>query len=303
MKYEEFMEQVLQAVRERVGGDVQVGLQKIQKNNGTEKAALSFRREGSTVCPLIYLEGFYESYQADGETAEALQKVVNDVEHEREKYNYEMEVEKIAETFSNLDRWKDAIIFRLINRERNGELLEERAYVPFLDLAAELLVYVGEGPEGFFTVPLRKEHIQKWGVTEEYLYELAKKNTARIFPAQIETMNTLLEKLLGELWEELEDVPEMYILYNQRFYCGAATLLYDGQLERIAQKLQSDFIVLPSSIHEVLLLPFDSIEEVGLDEWKDTVGEINREDVRAEDWLSDHVYVYRRETGALEIAV
>ena len=61
MKYEEFMEQVLQAVRERVGGDVQVGLQKIQKNNGTEKAALSFRREGSTVCPLIYLEGFYES--------------------------------------------------------------------------------------------------------------------------------------------------------------------------------------------------------------------------------------------------
>ena len=116
-------------------------------------------------------------------------------------------------------------------------------------------------------------------------------------------MNTLLEKLLGELWEELEDVPEMYILYNQRFYCGAATLLYDGQLERIAQKLQSDFIVLPSSIHEVLLLPFDSIEEVGLDEWKDTVGEINREDVRAEDWLSDHVYVYRRETGALEIAV
>ena len=147
------------------------------------------------------------------------------------------------------------------------------------------------------------EHIQKWGVTEEYLYELAKKNTARIFPAQIETMNTLLEKLLGELWEELEDVPEMYILYNQRFYCGAATLLYDGQLERIAQKLQSDFIVLPSSIHEVLLLPFDSIEEVGLDEWKDTVGEINREDVRAEEWLSDHVYVYRRETGALEIAV
>ena len=89
----------------------------------------------------------------------------------------------------------------------------------------------------------------------------------------------------------------MYILSNTLRSYGAACIAYPHILEMIGEILQRDYYVLPSSVHEVVIVPYSS----GLDirELDEMVREINVTQVAEEEVLSSHAYLYRRSTGAL----
>ena len=70
---------------------------------------------------------------------------------------------------------------------------------------------------------------------------------------------------------------------------GAAAILNDTARQEIAEKL-GDFYVLPSSIHEVMIVPKStgrSLEELEL-----MVRSVNSSEVEPDEVLSDHVYEY-----------
>ena len=112
----------------------------------------------------------------------------------------------------------------------------------------------------------------------------------------------------GLLWEQIakmtgsSTVPEaispIYILSNADLFYGAACILYEGVLRKIALQLGSDLLILPSSVHEVLIVPDESEWEKSELEWM--VRGINREVVAEEDRLSDQIYRYSLKTGQLE---
>lgn len=81
---------------------------------------------------------------------------------------------------------------------------------------------------------------------------------------------------------------------------GAITILYPNALKNLADRIHSDVVILPSSVHEVILLPLQRDHNVK--ELRDAVYEINRRELDREDFLSDNVYLYRRDTGSIEIA-
>ena len=90
------------------------------------------------------------------------------------------------------------------------------------------------------------------------------------------------------------------VLTNTQGMHGAGALFYPDQLETIAQQMGTDFFVLPSSVHEVLILPDDGSQD--LDSLQFMVREINRTEVAPEDRLSDFVYHYDAQDHVLERA-
>ena len=76
-------------------------------------------------------------------------------------------------------------------------------------------------------------------------------------------------------------------------------MLFAGEFSGLAQELGSDLYILPSSIHEILLLPVSAGKP---EELAEIVKEVNRTQVQPEERLSDSVYLYDRKSGEIRIA-
>ena len=90
----------------------------------------------------------------------------------------------------------------------------------------------------------------------------------------------------------------LLVLTNESKYCGAACMLYEGLLRNLSDEIRSDLFIIPSSIHEVLLLPDEG--EFSEEELSALVCEINAHFINPSEILSDHVYRFKRLSGILE---
>ena len=93
------------------------------------------------------------------------------------------------------------------------------------------------------------------------------------------------------------DGPALHVLTNRRGIYGASCMLYRDIIKDFADQEEADVIILPSSIHEVLLFPDHLMFDHAF--LCRTVQEINQEDVPKEDVLSDRIYIFSRETGTI----
>jgi hypothetical protein len=143
------------------------------------------------------------------------------------------------------------------------------------------------------TFLIRKEHLKLWGVTEEELYRTAMEYTPKNLPPVITSINRLLQD------DSSCEIP-LYVLTNTRSTGGASCLLYPDVLKNFADEMAADFLILPSSIHEVLLLPYESRYSVR--ELSALVSHVNRTEVSETDRLSDQVYLYTRSDGCITLA-
>ena len=149
--------------------------------------------------------------------------------------------------------------------------------------------------------------LETMGVTPEQLFadaaEIAPKNN----PAEIKGMSQLMAEMMGPETAQMLGIalvdPEdemMFVASNPNKLNGAAVLTYPGFLEQAAEQLGGDFYVLPSSIHEIILLPERG--DMCPRELENMVQEVNATQVAPEDKLSDNVYHYDSEAKAFELA-
>ena len=103
------------------------------------------------------------------------------------------------------------------------------------------------------------------------------------------------ENLLEIGEDEKQDV--MYVLTNSLRNYGAACLFYPHVLEMVGEMLKEDYYVLPSSVHEVIIVP--ESKALDADEMSEMVVEINETQVEPEEVLSDHAYFYQRDSKKL----
>lgn len=213
---------------------------------------------------------------------------------------------------------KDRIIFRLINTEKNKELLLDVPHREFLDLSLVFAVLVEADNDGTAVMLIKDLHMRQWKVTKEQLWNVAKENTKRLLPAECFGMNFAVyellsrstpgehdrENLLRRTWhihEELE-LPEkdkMYVLSNKLKNYGAACIAYPYILDMLAGVLKENFYVLPSSVHEVIIVPESS--RIRQSELERMVREINETQVPEEEILSNHAYFYYAQEGKLQL--
>lgn len=181
-----------------------------------------------------------------------------------------------------------------------------------LNLAKIFYVMLSNNGKESQSVMIQNAYLDLWKVTKEEISQAAEENTERLFPVKIENLKDILArlvcygicskeeetKILDSLVEE--DIRyDLYVLSNQSMMNGAAAMLYSNILKLFADKIESDLIILPCSIHEILLMPYIDVD---MDSYKEMVKAVNRTELTQEEILSDCVYIYRRETDNIEIA-
>lgn len=293
MNYQEFVGSVTGFLRESLPGGTRLQLIPLEKNNGIIMDGLSVRKEGKRVAPMIYLDSYYREY-LDGRS---LRGICDQILECCEDSDFEEHFD--VDFFREPERVRPTVAYRLINYEKNRELLQEIPHLPFLDLAVVFYSLLTDTPVGHATVLIRNSHLELWGKNTSWLYEAAKENTEKLLPKRLVSMEDMIYELSeGKQEPEYAGIP-MYVLTNSRKSFGAACLLYDGVLGECFRRLEESYYLIPSSVHEVILIPASAVGDSR--ELCALVQEMNRTQVRSTEVLSDTVYLYSEETRRLEM--
>lgn len=293
MKAIQFYTNLTETLKENLGTDWTIELHTdVILNNGTTHIALILYKNGEKLHPQIYLERFFEDYKRGKTMKEILQDVMTTYEEALKNIN--------PHSLSGIEDWeqvKGRLAFRLLSKERNKETLENYVYKEFLDLAAIVTFCAEIDEQGVKAIRVTHDLAERWNVSEEEILQATEENTEALFPVRMEpildTLCRVADISRDDLPEEVlaeEDSPQIMVLTNYLGVNGATVLLYDTLLQHVYEKLGGKFIILPCSIHEVIVMPSASAPSAA--DSQKMVEQINRSAVREEEILSDSVYLY-----------
>ena len=300
---ENFMENLLKELQEsRVNDEYDFQIMEVVKRNDEHKKSLCIRKKGDAIGVNLYMDDLVRRFENAEYDMEALvEDIIEQLKTRVLNGGFtELAVKKVME-LKDYEKVKDSILFRLINLESNKEYLKNAAYVPFLDLAICFYVVVGEGDE-IGTMQLSKDIFNTWDISIDELYEQAMRNTPVLMPYEFRSMS----EVLGNLFEDddfsqyMNPPSSLWVLGNDKQMFGASAILYDGIMKMIAEKMDvEDIIILPSSIHECILLPLADGHSAG--SLQEMVAEVNDSQVESEDRLSYSVYKYSLKNDEISI--
>ena len=199
---------------------------------------------------------------------------------------------------------KDKLVVWLINPDGNGALIGDGPSVPFLDLICVFYVRVfSEAPAAGY-VHVKHGLASIWGQTPEQLFQQA---TANIDAEGIKVA-PLADVINSIAPEEYQIVPDkdtgpapIFMLNNGNEHgYGAAVIVSEQARKELCKRFGEDMYILPSSVHELLLVPADG--RAPLPELQKLVERVNRESVDTSDRLSDSVYLLRASDAGVTIA-
>ena len=257
MNYHDFKQQIISTLSDRLGSDVRITVSDILKNNDTHLDGLTILAPGQNLAPTIYLDYYYGQYERGRSFSDITDDILTAYRENRPKSPVDISF------FTDYDKVKSRVTMKLINYERNRELLKRVPYYRFLDLAIVFLCLVESDSSGTATVLIHNEHLTYWGITRDDLYALAMANTPQLLRYDLRSMTEVLRELFADEFADpagndlIEPFP-IYVLSNQHRLNGSSCILYQHLLHDFARRIGSDFYILPSSVHEVLLIPADN---------------------------------------------
>ncbi len=295
MNREDFFECVRKRIAEIMGDEYEVTLNNVVKNNGLELTGIIIMEKSKSAAPTIYLDDYYDEIKGNKETKE-IGRIVNEVLRLYKQNCNNLDFD--FSFFSDYGKMESRIMYKLLNYEANRKLLLDVPHVRYMDLAVVFYVLVDHESIGNGSVLIHNNHAQMWKVSESDLYETATKNTPKLMQYRFSSMDNIIAEFLDS--EEAVDFltcdeirpNDLYVLTNNKKLFGAACLLYDGLLKRISQKLKSSLYIIPSSIHELIIIPQKAFPYTK-DELIEMVRTVNANEVDIVDILSDNVYEYK----------
>lgn len=290
MTFQEFQDYIAEHVLRGWKENADVEIRKTKKNNGITYQGLFIREMEEVISPCLYLEEFYKDYEK-GEDIDTIIKKIH--------YEYECAMGRAA--FYELDatqyeRIRDRIVFRLVNYEKNQELLKDCPYILMYDLALTFRWIAHTDSIGISSALITYQQLRVWNVSVEEILLAARENTKRLFPPRIVNMDTILDEM-GRGAVSLTRDRTIYVMTNEQQVNGATVLVYEGILHTFGRQIDEDFYVLPSSVHELILVPVSEFPEP--DCLVEMVKEANRSITSPVDMLSDSVYYYNRKAERL----
>lgn len=291
MDYKEFVENTVSLLKDRMGADYEIRVINVVKNNDIRLTGVIMMRESDRVSPTIYLEEPYRQYCGGC----ALPKVVDGIVALYEEQVRDIDLD--VDFFKEYARVKDRIFHKIVNYEKNRTLLNDVPHFRWNDLAVVFYYGMDEKVLGKASILIHNSHMDMWKQTADVLFQTAQHNMRRNKPEILVPMQKLIEETTGIRIEETEDV-QLYVLTNRDKMYGASAMLYSDKIKELAEKIQSDLLILPSSVHEVLLLPDDKNQQYGY--YRRMVEEVNTTQVEPEEILSYHLYRYSRKKAEIE---
>lgn len=290
------LEKVVEIMQQKLGEDYKVFIRKTVKNNSVELAGVAIERPGDNIAPLFYV--------ADEEIDVCGAKTV--AEHIVAQYKTNKSIERF-DTNHLLTReyLLNNVEPKAIGYEANKVSLKAMPHRRVADIAGIYIVVVSEEDEGITSYTVTHEIMEKLHLDMQELDTAAKRNYFKKRQIQLlDVLQTMQELRTGMVSEanvgEVEISREnMYTLRDSRKINGASVILYDEILQKVADKADGNLIILPSSIHEVMIIK----EEAGIDidYVKKMVKDINNTAVDPQEVLTNSVYKYTKENKKLEI--
>ena len=301
MTFEIFKELIIRNMKERIGEDYMLRVSEVIKNNGIKLTGITATNKERNIGPTFYAEHLYKEYFSEDEVA-----VLADRLYElMVRYNPEEDLD-LSDLFLYATA-RENIYAKVINAKLNKDLLSQVPHHRIYDLAI-VFYYLLENEKlgGMGTILVRNDIMKEWGVSIEDVFSDAMKNTMDHFPVKCTNLQEVIKHMLEEECKEGEEdirfddpVPNMYVLTNEPSQFGAICAFYKNALKDIAYKLQRNLYILPSSVHELILVPdgFD-IDAKSL---LKMVKEVNDTTLEADEILSYSVYFYDRITDDLRV--
>ena len=291
----------LKSILEKRIEDSEIEVSEVEKNNSVILTGITVRQKGSPIAPNIYVNRLFEAYQDGMEVQEIVGEIERICQSEKETALQHFQIKELAD----FGKIRNKISLKLVNVERNEKRLETMPHRMFLDLAITYDVRVTQIADAVGSVAVTNDMMKAWDVTEEQLYELALQNAVKQDRGVVKPLESLMQEWFGgdtetdekdytykdfdiSIAEEIQETA-LYVATNRSKTNGAAVVLYPYLLDTVGTFL-GDFFILPSSIHEILLLPADGAMESS--ELLRMVHEVNASTVAAEEVLSENVYRY-----------
>lgn len=277
---------------------VSIEIRDVKKANGLHLTGMVFCDKASNLMPTIYVDGYYEEYVDGRKTIGDIAKAIVALYLEgRVSGNYDISA------ITDWEKAKEHIFVRLRSASMNKEQLQECPHRCVLDLALMYYVRLDDGSvcgvDGAGTVLINNEILNHYGVDFETLDKVAWENTKK---KDAYSAMSLFERLVAEMPGFADDAPAevfenasngIYVLSNQSTTEGAVYMVDTDVLSEISEKLGGrNFVVLPSSIHEALLIPYVSEAELEDCDFSGMVRDVNNTQVAPPEILSYSVYKF-----------
>lgn len=276
-----FANRLREQVQELLGTGVRVTL--CHSPGGEEKTGLMFQGEQDIARPVLYLETFCGEKEEDS-LEELARKIAlwyaDTLDQERMPCAFPIEYSSA----------RNSLVVKLLGKKEAEKLPEQVVSQKYLDFVMVFDLLLAMQEETCVTCRIRREHLEKWNIDIKRLFFDAEAATRRKFPALFQTMEEVIASLVNCAAIPVKE--QIYVLTNERKYWGAATLLYKGCLEEIGNRLQEDYYVIPSSVHEVILLPVSRAP--ACDRINQMIQEVNETQLKEEEVLGDTAYYYDR---------
>lgn len=297
MEFNEFCNEIRNNIGEYLlGYDFdQIEMKEVTHNNNTSHMGLVIIREDVNIAPTIYMEQYYRQYQDTGDMDAVMRQIADTYKKSIENTN-----DIPTEIFNHKEQYFENCYLKVVNYERNKDMLQDVPYKKFMDMAVTIRMLVRMDNIGMASTVVTHDHTANLGINEKELYAAALANTEKLFPAHIEKLNKVIERL--DPGTELMNVPDpdIYILTNQQFTNGATSILYaKEQIAQLAEETGCNYYIIPSSMNEVLLCPDDGSVEP--DMLQRTAMEVNEFVVRDHEFLSNSIYKYDKDSKEIKM--
>lgn len=297
MNIKEFGMEMEMNVKKALGSGYEVKYTEVQKNNAVMYHAISIRKCGQNIAPTIYIDSMFECYNSGSLMNNLVREVVN---------TYNMNAPKGSEGvefYQDFSMVAERLCFKVINYEKNRDKLRDVPYKRALDLAlVPLCRYRSEGI-GDGVITIQNAHLKLWEITKDELWENVFENAQKNAPARITGLFELIEKITGQRCSfdelgEMSGASGMYVITNEQGMYGASAAFYPEVLRSLADDMETNLYIIPSSVHEVIILPDPNLC-MDIDSIRAMINEVNETTVRDEDVLSDNLYGYDRESDRI----
>lgn len=302
---EEFVSSVTTLVEEMLGSGYLVHVKTIPKNNDTMHLAMEISRTNSRIAPVIYLDEYFEQYRLFQTDIYTIVQRIIDVYETSVMSDPISEWEELKEGLSKEYILKN-VFFKVVNENLNGtNLLERPSRHISGDLTMIFCINIDSPGQGLASITISDRLCEMYDLTIQELFDNAMRNTPEFFPMAFQNIASVISGMIGfsglQSNENTEPDIDLYVLTNNKQINGASVLFYPGVLQEISTRLDSDLFLIPSSIHEFLVLKTTGNQEIA-QSLTSIIKEVNDTQVGEEEILSYQLYYYSRQQDIISVA-
>ena len=303
MNYKDFKEKFIEDVKAKLsdqGTDVDITINKMNKLNESYEA-MTVKPEGSNIGVNIAVDKLFKAMKSGASYEEVIDKAITSIVN-----GFANQPQFDIASLSDYSQMKEKLVMEVVSAETNKDMLKNVPHKNIEDMAVVYRFVIDSSNDSRATILATNKMVEHFGITPEQLHADAMENAPRIKPAEIKGMGEVIAEMMGV------DKAEMDALYpgspedEQIFVAsvpdkvhGAGVLAYQGFMDQAAERVGGDFFILPSSIHEILIVPDNG--KMGLSDLENMVRDVNATQVDPVDKLTDNVYHYDSQAKIFEL--